>query len=74
MHTSLAQLLYGLIPILGPNERNGDCRPEAARMAFGPNLAPAISLTPGRIYRVDMKLTYRMDIPGQQCQTPLQDT
>jgi hypothetical protein len=40
--TSLAQLLYGLIAILGPKDRNGDCRPEAARIAFGPNLAPGL--------------------------------
>ena len=39
---SLAQLLYGLIAILGPNERKADCRPDAALMAFGPNLAPTV--------------------------------
>jgi hypothetical protein len=39
--------------ILGPNERKGDCRPEAARIAFGPNLAPIVSP-----YRVG-------DVPGR---------
>jgi hypothetical protein len=70
--TSLAQLLYGLIAILGPNERNGVCRPEAARIALGPNRAPFIRMLLTNMYLADMTPPYRKDIPALQCRTILQ--
>jgi hypothetical protein len=71
--TSLAQLLYGLIAILGPKDRKGDCRPEAARIALGPNRAPIIIPLSEDNYLNDTTPQNRKDIQELRYRKILQD-